>query len=82
MYDIDLKDLLISGESIGSTSNNCVLAVFLAEKGQVNAWYVGAIGFNFWYFVFDMSQYDESPSYNKLMPRIGIAWKNDQVNII
>lgn len=41
--------------------------------GQENTWYIGAIGFYDWYFVFDMEQFDENFA---LYPRIGIGWKN------
>jgi len=79
MYDIDLKDILISGTSIGLSNDKCVLGVFKSVKGKVNEWYVGAIGFNDWYFVFDMEQYDE---HSAPLPRIGIAWKNDRVDVL
>jgi hypothetical protein len=73
MYDMDLKDLLISDKSIGGSGDKCVLAVFEMNKGLVNTWYVGAIGFHDWYFVFDMEQLNE---HGATHPRIGIAWKN------
>lgn len=44
-FDMDLKDILISGTGIGLTDDICVLGIFKTLVGHVNCWNVGAIGF-------------------------------------
>ena len=58
LYDIKLSDLFISSNGIGLEGNQCILGVFQSSQVRGDTYYVGAIGFNDWYFVFDMTQYD------------------------
>ena len=52
----------------------------MSKEGPDNRWNVGSIGFNDWYFVYDMSAYDEDQETN--FPRIGLGLKNKNINIL
>lgn len=67
---IQPKDLLISGDKLGKSQNDCHLVVFAHRNSQENAIYLGNIVLQKYLTVFDASPYDER---NQNFVQIGIA---------
>lgn len=60
-FNIDQKDLLISGKYLGGDDNSCFIAIFRSIGFEDDlSWYVGSLFLQNYYVYFDMTPADEN----------------------
>lgn len=66
------KDLLVTGEQIGTDLDTCYLGVFQSKSTDQNKWYVGGSFLKSKYIVYDMTPLDKDKK-NYIQVGIGEA---------
>jgi len=61
--DVKLRQLMISGNLVGDSSDSCYIPIFKSENTEKDVWYLGNLFMNNYYMVFDQTPADRGEDY-------------------